>query len=477
MNIATISTSRVFSSLLLISALGLLTGQILASQAQIIAAEERRFRSFQIAEALRRSSDELTRMARSYVITGDNQFIQRYLAIMDLRRRGDLGLNIDDYASWDLTRPPPRADQLRPSSSDWRQQMRRAGFAERELSLLQTAWQRSSELAELEQRAFAQVEAYLGDVSPAARAARENAINQLHDLNYHAEKARIMAPIAEFLQAVDKRTSAELSELQRTQRLFLQVQIVLALGLFLGVLLFTFYVRRKVLLPLRQLMQHAQALSRGDYSSRTEVASHNELALLGRTFNQMAEAIERDVAARRQLQQELETLACTDFLTQLSNRRHFIDQASAALARSRRNGLALAVCMLDVDHFKAINDQFGHAAGDLVLQHLAAVIQHTLREVDLCGRIGGEEFALLLPETAADEALRASERLRTSVANSPVSFEDGRRVHYSISIGVAVSPDGSLGLDRLLNQADAALYQAKAGGRNRVKLYEPPAVT
>ena len=168
---------------------------------------------------------------------------------------------------------------------------------------------------------------------------------------------------------------------------------------------------------------------------------------------------------------ELRALAMVDFLTHALNRRAFVDRAEKELALCRRTGASLALLMIDVDHFKRINDNYGHAAGDAVLVALAAVIGGRIRKQDTLGRYGGEEFAVLLPGAGGTGAMVVAEALRKAVAAMPVPAGD-RRLAVTVSIGVAVcsAPCASLEPDfgRLLEQADGALYQAKRAGRDRV---------
>lgn len=173
----------------------------------------------------------------------------------------------------------------------------------------------------------------------------------------------------------------------------------------------------------------------------------------------------------RQAHEELERRAYSDYLTGLSNRRHFFEQAEKELERIRRYGGKLSLLMLDIDHFKQINDTHGHKVGDLVLQKLSTVCQATLRDLDIVGRIGGEEFAILLQQTASESALQTAERLRLAFAAIRVPMQGGRPLHFTASFGVATLTDKAANIDTLLNQADLALYQAKAAGRNRVCLF------
>jgi diguanylate cyclase (GGDEF)-like protein/PAS domain S-box-containing protein len=178
--------------------------------------------------------------------------------------------------------------------------------------------------------------------------------------------------------------------------------------------------------------------------------------------------ISTDITERELLKEALEQQAHQDYLTGLCNRRHFMEQGQAELERAQRYGHALSVLMLDIDHFKGINDSHGHKAGDIVLQRLGDVMREALRTVDVIGRIGGEEFAVLLPETDLQRAAEVAERLRENVAGAEVVLEAGMPLHFTVSIGVARLEEKDSNLDILLNQADKALYRAKESGRDRV---------
>ena len=124
--------------------------------------------------------------------------------------------------------------------------------------------------------------------------------------------------------------------------------------------------------------------------------------------------------------------------------------------------------MLDVDHFKDVNDTYGHHAGDIALQSLMVTSRQALRDWDVMGRMGGEEFAVLLPETDATQALNVAERLRQAVAATGIPIEDGKVVHMTVSTGIATSSDDGATIEMLLDHADKALYEAKQTGRDKV---------
>ena len=175
------------------------------------------------------------------------------------------------------------------------------------------------------------------------------------------------------------------------------------------------------------------------------------------------------IAGARRTQRRLalaEQCATTDALTGLPNRRHADEVLERLLAAARRTRRPLAVVLFDLDHFKAINDNFGHSIGDEALRATASATRELLRGSDHAARFGGEEFLLLLPETSADDALIVAEKLRAQIAELEV---EGLDREVTASFGVAAYPDHEATADRLIEAADAALYRAKAAGRNRVE--------
>lgn len=180
-----------------------------------------------------------------------------------------------------------------------------------------------------------------------------------------------------------------------------------------------------------------------------------------------------DMTERKHLEEQLREQATTDFLTGLNNRRHFSEKARQELARSRRMEKPLSFMILDLDHFKELNDTYGHDAGDIALQVFARVCTDTLREIDILGRLGGEEFAALLPETDSHSAIEAAERLCKAIADTPISVSNNKVLRITVSIGVTSCIPEDQQLQDLLRRADSALYEAKHSGRNQV-CYEGP---
>lgn len=181
--------------------------------------------------------------------------------------------------------------------------------------------------------------------------------------------------------------------------------------------------------------------------------------------------IVEDITERKRLESEMRELAATDMLTGLPNRRAFIARLESEHARLRRfDAHQAAVLMLDLDYFKRINDTWGHPAGDAVLRQVAQVIRDEIREVDGCGRLGGEEFAIVLAGAAPAAAREFAERLRRTIADVCVAFEDAN-IRITVSIGVAALDVEDESADVALQRADRALYKAKGVGRDRVIVF------
>lgn len=180
------------------------------------------------------------------------------------------------------------------------------------------------------------------------------------------------------------------------------------------------------------------------------------------------EGIFRDVTERNVMERELQRLATTDPLTGISNRRAFLERAQHILKSSQRYQNPMSVLMLDLDFFKTVNDRYGHLSGDLVLRQFAEAVQSELREIDVFGRLGGEEFCVVLQQTQQAAAVQAAERIRQRIENLPLKSDKQQSIQLTVSIGASCLRPGEEQLEQLLDRADQALYRAKQEGRNRV---------
>lgn len=182
--------------------------------------------------------------------------------------------------------------------------------------------------------------------------------------------------------------------------------------------------------------------------------------------------LQQQLSENQVLQEKLRAQAIRDELTGLHNRRYLMEILPRELARSLRTGEWLSVVMLDLDHLKEINDSAGHAAGDFMLQKLAELLNHNARSSDVTCRYGGDEFVVLLPNTALDEARRCTERWRITFQSMQAEY-DGQPLHSTLSLGIACFQDCAGNADEVLAAADQALYNAKAAGRNCIAVWSP----
>lgn len=265
---------------------------------------------------------------------------------------------------------------------------------------------------------------------------------------------------------------------------------ILVVFLFLPVVMI---VARKISYPLEVLAEGADEISRGNFGFTLNLNANREINTLAQSFNRMSkklkeqreallkqisllEAQKQEIAAQNEELAEanarLELIAITDQLTGAYNRRYIMREIEQELAISIRHGLPLSITMIDIDHFKEINDTHGHQVGDEVLKEVVQVLSSSMRASDLLGRYGGEEFIVIAPLTGQQEALVLAERLREIVSKWPFETTYGF-MKLTISLGVATY-DGKTEaypntiLEQLLARADAEMYKAKSAGRNCV---------
>ncbi len=184
--------------------------------------------------------------------------------------------------------------------------------------------------------------------------------------------------------------------------------------------------------------------------------------------------IREKLALERDLKAQIEARARTDYLTGVFNRRHFVELAERELERAQRYRRPFTLLMIDVDHFKALNDTHGHATGDAALQAISRAIGDALRDVDILGRLGGEEFAVVLVETDEDDALAIARRICAAVSEAEIATPTGGTARLTVSIGLAQRHDRATHFDAILNAADRAMYAAKQSGRNQVAVNRQP---
>ncbi len=237
---------------------------------------------------------------------------------------------------------------------------------------------------------------------------------------------------------------------------FFLILLIATLMISIGMVL---YVRKK--LTKRLLRLNGEILEKvAGFDIGITVEGNDELSDMAKSFL----FYENEVKLR---EEELNKIASQDFLTEISNRRHFIELAEKEIARGRRYSFPVILLMLDIDYFKKVNDTYGHYSGDVVLKEFTNLCKSIIRENDIFGRLGGEEFAIILPETDLDGGIKLAERLRTAVEESSWTIDD-EVIKITVSIGAAeCSCSSDTALEVVLKKADSALYRAKDEGRNR----------
>jgi diguanylate cyclase (GGDEF)-like protein len=260
----------------------------------------------------------------------------------------------------------------------------------------------------------------------------------------------------EMLDITHETVMREMKELLAGERIvkrnvYLFVAVVFIIGV--GLLIVTsIRLPRSILSPLRALEKTTEDLAEGDLSSRALLGGTDEIGKLAEAFNLMAARLENSQAA-------LEELAAHDPLTDIFNRREFYRRLEVEIKRSLRYERIFSLVMLDLDNFKAVNDIYGHQAGDRVLKTVALVISKEVRPGDVFARYGGDEFGLILPETSIPSALKLTERIRTAVSRHTIELGAGKKVN--ISSGLAGFPDDATTSNELVSVADKSLYSVK----------------
>ncbi len=238
------------------------------------------------------------------------------------------------------------------------------------------------------------------------------------------------------------------------------ITIICGLAVALAAL-FAYSLSQSITVPLQTLEQGVEKLGKGDLSHRIALTTDDEFSHLAETFNLMAAKLE-------QSQQDLYRLATLDGLTEVYNRREFNRWLRVEVERSQRNTNQVSLIMVDIDHFKQLNDTYGHQAGDLALCEVAQLLQREVRPGDVVCRYGGEEFAVILPKTHSDDSAAIAERIRLAIAKETVILPSLQKIGMTASLGVATFPSDAETKEHLIKQADQALYIAKSLGRNQV---------
>jgi len=419
----------------------------------------RRYESRELVEELRQSSDDLTRMVRTYVVTGDERYLDYFHKIIAIRD-GKLP-RPEHYQDvfWDYVSARHDYRERTGRKVSIVELMKEQQFSAEELARLTEAKQHSDDLVELETRAFWAMQGRIpGDDGTYSMGPpdRELALQLLHGNDYHQAKAQIMTDIDTVLKQLDARTMREVAQAEQGQKHPLRLAIVLSIVL-LGMNVAGYAIFHKdINRPLRKILGWIKFMREGSYDFEVSSFKRNEIGTLAHTFAEMAYQVSEQI-------DNLEHLSSTDPLTQVTNRIALDKALYNEKYRFERYASPCAVILLDIDHFKAVNDSYGHMLGDRVLIAIAEILTSSTRESDLVGRWGGEEFMVICTNTDLKGARVLAELIRKRIDEQ--TFEEVG--HLTASFGVSEFIHGAT-IESIINHADQALYRAKGAGRNRV---------
>lgn len=565
--------------LLLVVSLAVSFGFLIHAQGNFEAAHQLRQRSILLADELRQSSNDLTRLVRTYVVTGKPMFRKQFQEVTDIRD-GRLPRPLDYSPSyWDFRAARPDLQRIEGEQISLLELIRKAGFTDAEISKLSQAKASSDALTIIEIQAMNLAEEAVRTQDSHVNA---TAMNLVFGDQFHQAKTRVMTPLAEFDQMVDARTREEVRRAHALIVFASWIMGLLSLLLICMLWLLGLQLRRIVGGSVSELEQAITTLSRGDFRTPMKIPANREGSLLGwmawaqhrlaqldlhqfksivdssddaiisktpqgviTSWNKSAEAIfgytpeeavgrsmtillppdrmheepeilarisrgervehfqtqrrhkdghlvdvsvtispmfdqdgtligaskiARDITQAKRAEAEILRLAHYDTLTELPNRRLFMDRLHQAMAQSERSHNAFAVMFIDLDHFKQINDNLGHDVGDKLLQEVARRLQQCVRKSDTVSRFGGDEFVVLLHGPGVSE--RSSSEWVGLIASKMVSqvarpFHTGSlELQVSVSVGAALFTGAHCSVREILKRADHAMYMAKAAGRN-----------
>jgi diguanylate cyclase (GGDEF)-like protein len=257
-----------------------------------------------------------------------------------------------------------------------------------------------------------------------------------------------------------------------SRTVFLRISLI-GIGAALAVaVLLSFLFSGTISRPLIVLKQAADKVAQGDLDCRVDIDTRDELGELAASFNQMVADMKRSTEQLHQANRKLLESSITDGLTGLCNYAHFVEELKKEEARAGRNNSNFGVILFDLDHFKKVNDTWGHEKGNVLLRAVADILKANARQADTVARYGGEEFAMLMPESNGAER-EVAERIRKKIESTEFTGVAGASFRITISGGVSTYPRDAQNVNELLDKADQGLYKAKNNGRNKTCYWEP----
>lgn len=411
------------------------------------------------ADELRHSSDDLTKYARLYVDTKEKRYKENYLKIIDIRNGKVKRPNRYEHIYWDLLEP--KRSRLHPlgEKTSLKAEIALLPYSKYERKQLRRAEKYSNDLVSLEIEAFHALEGVFkdekGKYTLYNKPNQTMAVEMLHSEKYLQFKEKVMEPIDYFLMFLDERNKQIKDEVEiEIENIFYLIYVVSIISLLMTLLIFI-VVYKKVLRPLKDLTKEVKDFEQG--KEFIPIPHYkDEMGTLIKEFQRMQ-------VMQNESYKDMQNLALTDTLTNMHNKHSIMELFSKEIHRVHRHGTALCVLMYDIDFFKKVNDTFGHDIGDEILSELSRVAKEDLRSEDSIGRYGGEEFIILLPDTALEKATAFAQRLRKKVEEHSFKGVDV----VTISIGL-IEVQKNESVDEAFKRVDTLLYESKENGRNCV---------
>lgn len=432
---------------------------ILDHSEQLVETEIRQFESHKLADELRRSSDELTRMVRTYTVTGDVRYKHYFELIAAIRDGKEPRPQNYDNIFWDYITANHEYVQSNGRMVSLMTLMEELQFTQEEFDLLAKAKVLSDELINMETMALNAMNGRFmgedGKYSKRAEPNHEMARQIVYGAPYHQAKSKIMGKLDEFFKALQLRTENEVTTMEAKQNNAYLVGIFLMMLILIFSISGYFYFVRDIVFPLRDIRAKIKQMQNGKYKFRDTLRS-DEIGLLLNDFVQMGNTISSMV-------DNLKYIARTDQLTKINNRVAIDEMLEKEKYKFDRYHTDCSLMMIDIDYFKQVNDRFGHGVGDQVLVAIASIFQKNVRESDVVGRWGGEEFLVIFPSTDIEQAAVIAEKIREAVSLYPFPEVN----HLTASFGVSTFKK-THDLLATIEEADKALYKAKEAGRNTV---------
>ncbi|MFG6448752.1 diguanylate cyclase domain-containing protein [Roseateles sp. BYS180W] len=447
--------------------------QLYVTYRQYARAELHLRQSDALVALMQKSSDDLTQMARLYVVTREPRFRSYYRSIWRIRAGQEAPAADYDATYWDRMAVAGASAPLVvmvPASApqSLMQRMHDVGLDAEEARLLSTSHQRSEALIALEEEAMGLVDkadADAGSDSPWRRA-----VDLLHGEQYRHAKAQIMQPLSDLRQRLQSRSALQwqAAEAQLSRAIWMAAVALVLLAL--NALLVSVALARQVRRPIEALQAWAHGVRQGRLELRTRLSDPNEFGELSAAIDQMADAVQQnhsalreEVERRARAEEAVRHLANHDALTGLPSLRLLHDRLERALLGAQRHKQRLAVLFVDLNEFKPVNDTYGHHMGDEVLKVIGERLSTSVREADTVGRIGGDEFVLILPDVGDDETVqRLCDKLLEQIAQPIHLPEADAPLVVSAAIGVAVFPEDGSSVHMLLRLADRDMYRRKS---------------